>query len=111
MRKRGVRNYCLPYKVKLVKMLEGPENNSHFKNIFLSSFPVDGPSDVKVQVKGTVRINCTVLWDPAFELEVNWKKDNVDLVTDGIKATIDPLDKFLTIRDLTFADSGKKRKP
>ena len=76
-----------------------------------SYLSVDGPSDVKVQVKGTVRINCTVLWDPAFELEVNWKKDNVDLVTDGIKATIDPLDKFLTIRDLTFADAGKKGKP
>ena len=69
---------------------------------------MNGPSDVSVQVTGTVRINCTVLWDPAFELEVNWKKDNVDLHPDGIKVTIDPIDKFLTIRDLTFPDQGKK---
>jgi len=67
---------------------------------------VDGPSDIKKQVKSTVRINCTVLWDPAFELEVNWKKDNVDIRPDGTKVTIDPVDKFLTIRDLTFADAG-----
>jgi len=67
---------------------------------------VNGPSDVSVQVTGTVRINCTVLWDPAFELEVNWKKDNVDLHPDGIKVTIDPIDKFLTIRDITFGDEG-----
>ena len=78
--------------------------------LLIRLFLVNGPSDVSVQVTGTVRINCTVLWDPAFELEVNWKKDNVDLHPDGIKVTIDPIDKFLTIRDITFGDEGKKSK-
>ena len=36
-----------------------------------------GPKSVEAQVQGTVRINCSVVWDPASELEVSWKKDNV----------------------------------
>ena len=40
-------------------------------------FQFTGPKSVEAQVQGTVRINCSVVWDPASELEVSWKKDNV----------------------------------
>ena len=44
-------------------------------NLLFSQFT--GPKSVEAQVQGTVRINCSVVWDPASELEVSWKKDNV----------------------------------
>ena len=47
----------------------------NLSNILFSQFP--GPKSVEAQVQGTVRINCSVVWDPASELEVSWKKDNV----------------------------------
>ena len=70
----------------------------------------NGPVTSEAQVKSTVRMNCNVLWDPTFELTVLWKKDNEDLRVDGQRITIDQNEHFLTIRDLTFADSGKINK-
>ena len=52
-------------------------------------------------------MNCSVVWDPATELEVSWKKDNVDMQIDGERITSDQDTHFLTIRDLNFADAGK----
>ena len=82
------------------------ENNRVVKvsnYLLICLFLVNGPSDVSVQVTGTVRINCTVLWDPAFELEVNWKKDNVDMRIEGERITVYVNNNFLTIRNLNFA--------
>ena len=66
-----------------------------------------GPVDTVAQVKGSVRMNCSVAWDPEFELNVEWKKDNLKLHVDGKRVTIDQDERFLTIRDLTFDDKGK----
>ena len=52
-------------------------------------------------------MNCSVVWDPATELEVSWKKDNVDMQIDGERITSDQDTHFLTIRDLNFADAGR----
>ena len=54
-------------------------------------------------------MNCSVVWDQSTqELEVSWKKDNVDMFPDGERITSDDVNHFLTIRDLNFADAGKK---
>ena len=49
---------------------------------------VAGPKDTEAQVKSSVRINCSVAWDPAFELTISWKKNNVDMYIDNQRITI-----------------------
>lgn len=67
----------------------------------------NGPLDMSAQVKGTVSMNCSVLYDPNFKLQVQWKKDNVKINIDGTRFTQGSTPNYvLTIRDLTFADTG-----
>ncbi len=68
---------------------------------------VNGPTDKKAKVKDSVCFPCEVIWDPNFEMTVLWKKDNVDMRVDGSRITVDDMTHTLTMRDLTFADSGK----
>lgn len=66
----------------------------------------DGPNDVEVRVRENVRFNCTVVWDPNFELDFYWSKENQRLRVDNERITIDPHERFLTIRNLNFGDAG-----
>lgn len=63
------------------------------------------------EIRSEVRMSCSVLYDPQFELTVLWKKDNVDvdLGAAGGRISVDE-DNSLVIRDLDFDDSGRKRK-
>lgn len=51
-------------------------------------------------------MNCTVLWDRNFELKVSWKKNNADIIADGVKFVKED-DNALTIKNLTFDDAGR----
>ena len=67
-----------------------------------------GPSDFEAVVKSTVRMNCSVLYDPKDGAPtITWKKDNKDLHIDNRIITMDVDEHFLTIRNLTFGDQGK----
>jgi len=85
---------------------EGTDSVAASLKVVRETTIIAGPKSVEAQVQGTVRINCSVVWDPASELEVSWKKDNVDMRIDGERITSDPSDNFLTIRNLNFADGG-----
>jgi hypothetical protein len=62
---------------------------------------------MKAQIQSTVRMNCTVLWDPSMDLNIIWKKDNVDIDPDASeRVTVDHLNA-LTIKDVRFDDAGE----
>jgi len=42
---------------------------------------IAGPSDVEANVSETVNLPCSVLWDPSSDLEVIWRKDNINVWT------------------------------
>ena len=68
-----------------------------------------GPSDFEAVVKSTVRMNCSVLYNPKEGTpKITWKKDNEDLLIDNRTITVDRNENFLTIRNLTFDDQGKR---
>ena len=67
-----------------------------------------GPKDFEAEVKSTVRMNCSVLYDPKDGAPtITWKKDGEDLHIDNRIITMDVDEHFLTIRNLTFGDQGK----
>ena len=74
-------------------------------DFFLST---QGPVDMAAEIKSEVRMTCSVLWDPQFDLFVSWKKDNVDIdFVDGGRFSVDESDQSLIIRDLRFEDQGE----
>ena len=69
-----------------------------------------GPAEQSIVIHETVRMDCNVLWDPSFDLTVQWKKDNVDVVVDGERVIVDTAsvaNQALTIKKLRYDDAGK----
>lgn len=64
-----------------------------------------GPVDTIARVRNNAQMNCTILWDPNYELQVDWKKDNVDLKIDGTKFIKDE-NHSLLITNLSLNDTG-----
>ena len=59
-----------------------------------------------------MRFDCSVLYDPTYDLTVEWKKDNNDVNEDDPRITVDRAsvgNQALTITDLTYDDAGKNR--
>ena len=50
---------------------------------------------------------CSVLWDPSVELNVMWKKDNVDIETEAEDRMSIGENNELVIENLKFEDAGK----
>ena len=68
-----------------------------------------GPAEQTKTIHEDVTLDCVVLWDPTFDLEVDWKKDNNDVNEDGERITVDRAsiaNQALTIRDLNYDDAG-----
>ena len=85
------------------------ENNAFAELTVVTELTIEhGPSDFEAVVKSTVRMNCSVLYDPKDGAPtITWKKDNKDLHIDNRIITMDVDEHFLTIRNLTFGDQGK----
>ena len=57
-----------------------------------------------------MRFDCSVLYDPTYDLTVEWKKDNNDVNEDDPRISVDRAsigNQALTITDLTYDDAGK----
>lgn len=65
---------------------------------------IDGPKDVTETVENTVVMNCEVVADLGVDIDVTWKKDNLDFEENSRIQQND--DHSLTIKNLTFDDSG-----
>eukprot|EP00095_Tigriopus_kingsejongensis_P010522 maker-scaffold45_size475391-snap-gene-3.20 protein:Tk10522 transcript:maker-scaffold45_size475391-snap-gene-3.20-mRNA-1 annotation:"neuroglian isoform x1" len=66
-----------------------------------------GPVDMQAQIRSEVTMECSVVWDPSFDLVIQWKKDNADLdLSPGGRITKGE-DNSLIIQDLEFADAGR----
>ena len=66
-----------------------------------------GPTDVEANVSETVNLPCSVLWDPSSDLEVIWRKDNINVDIDDQRIQIHESNKSLTIYNLNHGDKGK----
>merc|ERR1712008_376579 len=67
---------------------------------------IAGPSDVEANVSETVNLPCSVLWDPSSDLEVIWRKDNINVDLDDQRIRIHKSNKSLTINNLDHGDKG-----
>ena len=71
-----------------------------------------GPAgEQKKIIRETVKFDCSVLYDPTYDLTVEWKKDNNDVDEDDSRITVDKAsigNQALTITDLTYDDAGIK---
>ena len=65
---------------------------------------IDGPKDVTETVEDTIVMKCEVVADTNLEMDVTWKKDNLDFEENSRIQQNE--DYSLTIRNLTFDDSG-----
>ena len=65
---------------------------------------IDGPKDVTETVEDTIVMKCEVVADLSLEMDVTWKKDNLDFEENARIQQND--DHSLTIQNLTFDDSG-----
>ena len=63
------------------------------------------------EVRSNVTLNCSVLYDPNFDLTVTWKKDNVDLDLGQPRfaLSVEGDNHRLVIMDLKFDDAGRTR--
>ena len=72
----------------------------------------NGPAgEQKKIIHETVKFDCSVLYDPTYDLTVEWKKDNNDVNEDDPRISVDRAsigNQALTITDLTYDDAGKK---
>ena len=69
------------------------------------------PGEQKKIIHETVRFDCEVLYDPTYDLKVEWRKDNDNVNEDDPRFTVDRAsigNQALTITDLTYGDAGKK---
>jgi hypothetical protein len=67
-----------------------------------------GPTDVEANVSETVNLPCSVLWDPSSDLEVIWRKDNINIDIDDQRIRIHKSNNSLTIYNLNHGDKGKQ---
>ena len=67
-----------------------------------------GPTDVEANVSETVNLPCSILWDPSSDLEVIWRKDNINIDIDDQRIRIHESNKSLTINNLNHGDKGKQ---
>merc|ERR1712008_626010 len=72
---------------------------------------IAGPSDVEANVSETVNLPCSVLWDPSSDLEVIWRKDNINIDIDDQRIRIHKsnnsmINNSLTINNLNHGDKG-----
>ena len=65
---------------------------------------IEGPKDVTETVEDTIVMKCEVVAGGGLDLDVTWKKDNLDFKENARIQQND--DHSLTIRNLTFDDSG-----
>ena len=65
---------------------------------------IDGPKDVTETVEDTIVMKCEVVADLSLDMDVTWKKDNLDFEENSRIQQND--DHSLTIKNLTFDDSG-----
>ena len=65
---------------------------------------IDGPKDLTETVENTIVMNCEVVADLGVDIDVTWKKDNLDFEENSRIQQDD--DHSLTIKNLTFDDSG-----
>ena len=71
------------------------------------------PGEQKKIIHETVKFDCEVLYDPTYDLTVEWRKDNDNVDEDDPRFTVDRAsigNQALTITDLTYADAGKTLK-
>ena len=72
-----------------------------------------GPAGEQTKkINQDVTLDCIVLYDPRFNLTVEWKKDNQDVILDS-RITVDRAsigNQALTIKDLKYEDAGKQKK-
>ena len=66
---------------------------------------IDGPRDVTETVEDTIVMKCEVVADLSLDMDVTWKKDNLDFEENARIQQND--DHSLTIKNLTFDDSGR----
>ena len=70
---------------------------------------IDGPVDRTETLDDTIVMKCEVVADLSLHLDVTWKKDNLDLGQPGFEKNErihQDEDHSLTIKNLTFEDSG-----
>jgi len=65
---------------------------------------IDGPRDRKEEVFSSIEMKCDVVADMTIELEVTWKKDNIDL--SGNERVIQARNHSLLLNNITTSDSG-----
>ena len=65
---------------------------------------IDGPKNLTETVENTIVMKCEVVADLGVDIEVTWKKDNLDFEENARIQQND--DHSLTIKNLTFDDSG-----
>ena len=65
---------------------------------------IDGPKDVTETVEDTIVMKCEVVADLSLDMDVTWKKDNLDFEENSRIHQNE--DHSLTIKNLTFDDSG-----
>ena len=70
-----------------------------------------GPDDLEAEVQSEVVMDCEVLWDRSYKLNIIWKKDNVDIdfAADPDRIKLGPKSS-LVISDLEFDDAGRNKK-
>ena len=66
---------------------------------------IEGPKDVTETVEDTIVMKCEVVADLSLDMDVTWKKDNLDFEENARIQQND--DHSLTIKNLTFDDSGR----
>ena len=70
---------------------------------------IDGPVDRTETLDETIVMKCEVVADLSLDLDVTWKKDNLDFGQPGFEKNErihQDGDHSLTIKNLTFEDSG-----
>merc|ERR1711971_617980 len=85
---------------------EGSRGVKASLQVINSTTIIAGPSDVEANVSETVNLPCSVLWDPSSELEVIWRKDNINIDIDDQRIQIHESNKSLTINNLNHGDKG-----
>jgi len=85
---------------------EGSRGVKASLQVINSTTIIAGPSDVEANVSETVNLPCSVLWDPSSDLEVIWRKDNINIDIDDQRIRIHKSNNSLTIDNLNHGDKG-----
>jgi cell division protein FtsL len=85
---------------------EGSRSATASLTVINSTTIIDGPTDVEANVSETINLPCSVLWDPSSNLEVIWRKDNINIDIDNERIQIHESNKSLSINNLNHGDKG-----